>query len=281
MTTDAKPLRAALPPRVAGGAPWLRHAAVPAVQITIAAVVIALWQFGADAHLVNGQLFGTPAGIAAAAHRTFADGSMAADTTATVYETVTGFILGTLLGSAAGLMLWYSRFVARVVEPAAVAFNGIPKIALGPLIIIWLGAGVESKIVLAFVSTLVVAFLAAYGATREVDADLVTLLRSIGASRWQIFRKLLLPSAMPFMFSAMRINVGFALVGAVVGEYLGSAAGLGYRIHQAEGVFDTVGVFSGMLILTIFVIAVDAVVSLIEARFLVWRPDAGGRPDAA
>jgi NitT/TauT family transport system permease protein len=268
MTTEAKPLGAAVSRRPTAGAPWLRHAAVPAVQLAIAAVVIAIWQFGADAHLVNGQLFGTPAGIAAAAHRTFADGSMASDTTTTVYETVTGFILGTLLGSAGGLMLWYSRFAARVVEPAAVAFNGIPKIALGPLIIIWLGAGMESKIVLAFVSTLVVAFLAAYGATREVDADLVTLLRSIGASRWQIFRKLLLPSAMPFMFAAMRINVGFALVGAVVGEFISSQRGVGHAVFVAGNLFDLNTVWLGILELSIVAAIMYALLARAE-RLLV------------
>jgi NitT/TauT family transport system permease protein len=154
------------------------------------------------------------------------------------------------------------------VEPAAVAFNGIPKIALGPLIIIWLGAGVESKIVLAFVSTLVVAFLAAYGATREVDGDLVTLLRSIGASRWQIFRKLLLPSAMPFMFAAMRINVGFALVGAVVGEFISSQRGVGHAVFVAGNLFDLNTVWLGILELSIVAAIMYALLARCE-RFLV------------
>ncbi|HYZ14958.1 MAG TPA: ABC transporter permease subunit, partial [Candidatus Acidoferrum sp.] len=220
MTTDAKQIVIAVIPRRSVAAPlWLRKAAVPAVQLAILALVIGVWQYGAAVHAINGQLFGTPSGIVDAARRTIADGSLLTDTSLTVYETLAGFILGTLLGSVLGLGLWYSRFLAKVVEPAAVAFNGVPKIALGPLLIIWLGAGTESKIVLAFVSTFVVALLAAYGATRQVDGDLVTLLRSVGASRWQIFRKLLIPSAMPAMFGAMRINVGFALVGAVVGEF--------------------------------------------------------------
>jgi NitT/TauT family transport system permease protein len=268
MTTDANPMRVALPRRAVARPAWLRHAAVPAAQLAIVAVAVTLWQLGSDAHLVNGQLFGTPAGIAASAQRTFADGSMAVDTSATVYETVTGFVLGTLLGSTLGLMLWYSRFVASVVEPAAVAFNGVPKIALGPLIIIWLGAGVESKIVLAFVSTLVVAFLAAYGATREVDADLVTLLRSIGASRWQIFRKLLLPSAMPFMFAAMRINVGFALVGAVVGEFISSQHGVGHAVFVSGNLFDLNTVWLGIFELSIVAAIMYAILARCE-RLLV------------
>jgi NitT/TauT family transport system permease protein len=252
MTSEAKPFAAVTRPRSnATSASWLRRAGVPAVQVVILAAVLGMWQLGADAHLVNGQLFGTPAGILEAARRTIADGSLFTDTGLTVYETLSGFILGTLLGSVVGLALWYSRFVARVVEPAAVAFNGVPKIALGPLLIIWLGAGTESKIVLAFVSTFVVALLASYGATREVDRDLVTLLRSVGASRWQIFRKLLVPSAMPTMFAAMRINVGFALVGAVVGEFISSQHGIGHAVFVAGNLFDLNTVWLGIVVLSL------------------------------
>ncbi len=269
MSIEAKRLAPTAIPQAAGTSmPWLRRAAVPAVQLAVAAIVIALWQLGSDAHLVNGQLFGTPSGILAAAQRTIADGSLATDTWVTVYETVTGFVLGTLIGSIAGLLLWYSRFLANVIEPAAVAFNGVPKIALGPLIIIWLGAGTESKIVLAFVSTLVVAFLAAYGATRQVDRDLVTLLRSIGATRWQIFRKLLVPSAMPFMFSAMRINVGFALVGAVVGEFISSQHGIGHAVFVAGNLFDLNTVWLGIFVLSIVAAIMYALLAQAE-RLLV------------
>src|SRR5581483_11757931 len=132
-----------------------------------------------------------------------------------------------------GLALWYSPFAARVIEPLAVAFNGVPKIALGPLIIIWIGAGIASKIVLAFVSTFIVALLAAYAAAREVDPDLITLLRSFGANRALVFRKLLLPSSLPYIFATMRIKVGFALVGAVAGEFISSQNGLGHAIFVA------------------------------------------------
>jgi NitT/TauT family transport system permease protein len=269
MTTDAKSLLVASIPRGPAKAPvWLRKAAVPAVQLALLAIVIALWQYGAAVHAINGQLFGTPSGIVDAARRTIADGSLLTDTGLTVYETLAGFVLGTLLGSVLGLGLWYSRFLANVVEPAAVAFNGVPKIALGPLIIIWLGAGTESKIVLAFVSTFVVALLAAYGATREVDRDLVTLLRSVGASRWQIFRKLLVPSALPTMFGAMRINVGFALVGAVVGEFISSQHGIGHAVFVAGNLFDLNTVWLGIIVLSLVAAVMYNFLALAE-RMLV------------
>ena len=267
MTAEATVV-VARPQRRAPNLDILRKAAVPAVQAAALITVIALWQLGANAHLINGQLFGTPSGIVAAAQRTLADGSLLTDTGLTIYETIAGFILGTIIGSAGGLALWYSPFLARVIEPAAVAFNGIPKIALGPLIIIWLGSGTGSKIVLAFVSTLVVAFLAAYGATREVDRDLVTLLRSVGATRWQVFRKLLMPSAMPLIFSAMRINVGFALVGAVVGEFISSAHGIGHAIFVAGNLFDLNTVWLGIVVLSIVAAVMYSVLALFE-RMLV------------
>ena len=248
-----------------------RGFAVPAVQVGILALIVGLWQWGASAHAINGSLFGSPAGIAASAARTWSDGSLLTDTALTLWETVAGFVLGTVLGSVAGLGLWYTPFLARVIEPAAVAINGVPKIAMGPLIIIWLGAGVESKIVLAFVSTAIVAFLAAYAAAREVDRDLVTLLRSMGATRAQTFRTLLVPGALPLIFSAMRINVGFALVGAVVGEFIASAHGLGHAVFVAGNMFDLNTVWLGIIVLSLIAAVLYAVLGAAERALVKGR----------
>jgi NitT/TauT family transport system permease protein len=246
----------------------LRGLAVYGVQAGLFAVVIVLWQIGANTHAINGQLFGSPLGIASAFARTWADGSLLTDSGLTLWEALAGFVLGTVLGSAGGLALWYTRFLARVVEPLVVAFNGIPKIAMGPLIIIWLGSGLESKIVLAFVSTAAVAFLAAYSAAREIDPDLITLLRSIGATRAQMFRLLLVPGSLPLMFSAMRINVGFALVGAVVGEFIASSHGLGHAIFVAGNLFDLNTVWLGLIVLSLIAAAMYAALGSLE-RVLV------------
>lgn len=267
MSVEAVAIDAALAPRIKrpGGSAAL---AVYGVQLLALAIVVALWQWGANVHAINGQLFGSPAGIVSSLQRTWSDGSLVTDSGLTLWEALSGFVAGTLLGSAGGLALWYTPFLARVIEPVAVAFNGLPKIAMGPLIIIWLGAGIESKIVLAFVSTAVVAFLAAYSAAREVDRDLVTLVRSIGATRVQTFRLLLVPGSLPLMFSAMRINVGFALVGAVVGEFIASAHGIGHAIFVAGNLFDLNTVWLGIIVLSLIAAVMYAALGSLE-RVLV------------
>jgi NitT/TauT family transport system permease protein len=241
---------------------------VAATHVALVAAAIALWQIAAARGWINGHLFGSPAGVVASAARMWSDGSLVADTALTAGETVAGFVLGTLLGTFVGLVLWASRFAARVVDPIAVAFNAVPKIALGPMIIIWLGAGVSSKIALAFVSTAVVALLAAYAATREIDPDLLTLFRCFGASRAQTFGKLVLPAALPLVFGAMRINVGFALVGAVVGEFISSQAGIGHDVFVAGNLFDLNTVWVGIFALSLIAAVMYGAIGVIE-RLLI------------
>jgi NitT/TauT family transport system permease protein len=234
------------------------------VQAALIAAFLAAWEVAASKHWVNGQFFGSPSGIVTSLLRSINDGSLMRDAGLTVYETIAGFVLGTIVGTVIGLLLWYSRFAARVIEPIAVAMNGIPKIALAPLIIIWLGAGTTSKIVLAFASTAVVAFLAAYGGTREIDADLVTLLRTFGASRVQTFVKLIVPASLPWIFSAMRINVGFALVGSIAGEFISSQYGIGHAIFVAGNLFDLNGVWLGIFELSLLAALMYAALGLLE-----------------
>jgi NitT/TauT family transport system permease protein len=234
------------------------------VQATLVVALLAVWELAASKHWINGQFFGSPSGIVVSLLRAIHDGTLWRDAGLTVYETIAGFVLGTLAGTAIGLLLWYSRFAALVIEPLAVAMNGIPKIALAPLIIIWLGAGMTSKIVLAFASTAVVAFLAAYGGTREIDADLVTLLRTFGASRFQTFFKLIVPASLPWIFSAMRINVGFALVGAIAGEFISSQYGIGHAIFVAGNLFDLDGVWLGIFELSLLAASMYAALGLLE-----------------
>ena len=241
---------------------------VLAVQVLGIVVAVTLWQLAASNNWINGTLFGSPAGILSSLQVTLQNGSLLTDTTVTVTETVYGFVLGTVLGTALGLGLWYSRFLASVIEPIAVAFNGIPKIALGPMIIIWIGSGMSSKIALAFVSTFIVALVGAYAASREVDPDLITLLRSFGASRAAIFTKLLFPSTLPLTFAAMRINVGFALVGAIAGEFISAQAGLGKTIFVAGNLFDLNTVWLYLIVLSIVAAIMYALVGIAE-RLLV------------
>lgn len=194
----------------------------------------------------------------------------------TSVETVLAFVIGTLAGIGFGFWLGLNPLASAILDPYIKAANALPRVVLAPIFAIWLGLGIWSKVALGFTLVFFIVFFNVYQGVREVSPVVLANARMLGADRRQLLRHVYLPSAMSWVFSSLHTAVGFALVGAVVGEYLGSAAGLGYRIHQAEGVFDTVGVFSGMLILAIFVVIIDGLVSALERRLLVWRPDGAG-----
>jgi NitT/TauT family transport system permease protein len=249
-----------------------------------AAVLIALlgfWHLGGRFGLLDPFFFATPIDVIVRTWHDLGTAEIYRHLWVTTIETLLAFAIGTVGGIVMGFWLGLAPLASLVLDPYIKAANALPRVVLAPIFALWLGLGIWSKVALGVSLVFFIVFFNVYQGIKEVSPIVLANARMLGASRRQLLTSVYLPSALSWVFSSLHTAVGFALVGAVVGEYLGSAAGLGYRIHQAEGVFDTVGVFSGMLILTLFVIAVDALVSLIEARFLVWRPDAGGRPDAA
>jgi NitT/TauT family transport system permease protein len=217
--------------------------------------------------------FATPLGVIVRTWRDFASGVIYHPLWITLVETLLAFIIGTVFGIVLGF--WFARtpLISAVFEPYLKAANAIPRVVLAPIFALWLGLGIWSKVALGVTLTFFIVFFNVYQGVKEVSPVVLANARMLGANPRQLLWDVYLPSALSWVFSSLHTAVGFALVGAVVGEYLGSAAGLGYRIAQAEGVFDTVGVFSGMLILTMFVILIDAVVSLVEKRLLNWRPE--------
>ena len=150
--------------------------------------------------------------------------------------------------------------------------NALPRVVLAPIFMLWLGLGIWSKVALGVTLVFFIVFFNVYQGVKEVSPVVLANARLMGMNERQLFRHVYWPSALSWMFSSLHTSVGFALVGAVVGEYLGSSAGLGYLIHQAEGVFDIAGVFAGMFVLAVFVLMIDWVVTRIEDRLLVWRP---------
>jgi NitT/TauT family transport system permease protein len=161
-----------------------------------------------------------------------------------------------------------------VFDPYLKMANALPRVVLAPIFMLWLGLGIWSKVALGVTLVFFIVFFNVYQGVKEVSPVVLANARMLGLNERQLFRHVYWPSALSWMFSSLHTSVGFALVGAVVGEYLGAAAGLGYLIHEAEGVFDVTGVFAGMAILAAFVLVVDAVVTQIEKALLVWRPEA-------
>ena len=190
----------------------------------------------------------------------------------TLLETVLAFVIGSAAGIFFGFTFARRELLAAVFDPYIKAANALPRVVLAPIFALWFGLGIWSKVALGFTLVFFIVFFNVYQGVREVSPTVLANARMLGMNERQLFRHVYWPAALTWMFSSLHTSVGFALVGAVVGEYLGSAAGLGYKIHEAESVFDVTGVFSGMVILTIFVIAIDSLVTLVEKRLLVWRP---------
>ncbi|TDT99658.1 NitT/TauT family transport system permease protein [Azorhizobium sp. AG788] len=235
-------------------------------QIALLLALLALWEAGVALGWLPVFLYGRPSGVIAKGWQLILSGELARDAALTAWEAIAGFAIGTVLGSAAGLTLWLFPTGAAVLRPYMIALNGLPKIALAPLIIVWFGIGLGSKIAIAAIITFIVALITAQQGAKEVDADLVKLMRSLGASRLRTWRTVIVPGAMPWIVSAFRLNVGFALIGAVVGEYIASKEGLGYMIYYAGVLYDLNAVWVGIAALMGVALAMYGVIDLIERR---------------
>ena len=192
----------------------------------------------------------------------------------TLLETVLAFGLGTAFGLACGLWLALSPLAAAIFDPYIKALNSMPRVILAPIFAVWFGLGVASKVALGITLVFFIVFFNVYQGVREVSPVVLDNARMLGADRRQLLRHVYLPSAMSWVFSSLHTSVGLAFVGAVVGEYLGSAKGVGYLILQAEGTFDINTVMAGILVLTGFALLLDAAVGHIERRLMKWQPRA-------
>jgi NitT/TauT family transport system permease protein len=244
--------------------------ALLARQVLLVAAIFGLWEWGVRSGFLPVYLYGQPSGVWAKAQALAATGELWRHTWVTAQEAVLGFLIGSGLGALTGLLLWLSPATAATVRPVMIAINGVPKIALAPLIIVWFGIGMEAKIAIAAILTFIVSLIATYAGTQEVDQDLVRLLRSLGATRLQTWRKVVAPATLPWIVSALRLNVGFALIGAVVGEYISAKEGLGYLVYFSGTLYDLNAVWTGIFALMILALLLDAVVTQVERR-VRWR----------
>ena len=250
------------------------------LQVLVAIVGLVLWQVFATVPIFGRTLlppffFSNPVDVGSQIVDWFRTGVIWKHLAITLWESILAFVTGSLGGAAVGF--WFARqpLVAAVFDPYVKMANALPRVVLAPIFALWLGLGIWSKVALGFTLVFFIVFFNVYQGVKEVSATVRDNARMLGMNERQLMRHVYWPSALSWMFSSLHTSVGFAVVGAVVGEYLGSAAGLGYLIQQAEGVFDVAGVFAGMFVLSIFVILIDLLVTMVERRLLVWRPDAG------
>jgi NitT/TauT family transport system permease protein len=216
--------------------------------------------------------FSTPLDVLARAFRLFATGEIWGHLWITLVETVLAFVIGAAGGILFGFLFARRELLAAVFDPYIKAANALPRVVLAPIFALWFGLGIWSKVALGVTLVFFIVFFNVYQGVREVSPTVLANAKMLGMNERQLMRHVYWPSALSWMFSSLHTSVGFAVVGAVVGEYLGSAAGLGYLILQAEGTFDIAGVFAGMFVLAVFVIVIDGIVTLAERRLLVWRP---------
>ncbi len=220
--------------------------------------------------------FGEPLKVLGRIWRWFAvDADIYSHLWVTLVETVLAFGIGSVAGLAGGLWLALSPMASALLEPYVKAMNAMPRIILAPIFAVWFGLGIASKVALGVTLVFFIVFFNVYQGVKEVSPVILANARMLGASPRQLLRHVYLPSATSWVFSSLHTSVGLAFVGAVVGEYLGSASGVGYLIHQAEGVFDINTVMAGILVLTGFALALDGAVGRLERRLMVWQPRSG------
>ncbi len=251
---------------------------VGATQAVLSLLFLALWELGVRWHAADASkgidqfFFSSPSQIGTTIAGWWKQGYIVNDVLTTMWETVLGFVVGGLIGVVLGVVLASNRFLGAVFEPLLVLLNSIPRVTLVPLFILWFGFTLMSKVVSAIVLVLFVVFFATYAGIKDVDPTLVANARVLGAKRLDIVRHVLVPSALTWIFASLRSAVGFALIGAVVAEYFGANAGVGYRIQYSEAQLNTSGVFGGLAILMVLVTLIDTFIRWVQRRLIVWKP---------
>jgi NitT/TauT family transport system permease protein len=268
---DTVPLKKARPRRNRKRSPFDTMLGRAVLQLLAVAIFFALWEIGVRVGYISAFLMGSPSGIFSMFWKLTLSGELLSDSWYTLFEAILGFIIGTIFGSLLGLALWYSVFVAKLVEPFIVAINSVPKIALAPIVVLWFGTGLISKVALAVSLTALVALIAAYQAAKDADTDLQSLMISMGADKHQVFWQAVVPSTLPSIIATFRINIGFGLVGAVVGEFISSQRGLGHMIFTASSLYDLNSVWVGLFTLMIMGFVLYYVIDIIERTSLPWK----------
>lgn len=234
-------------------------------------LIIGLWEAFARLDIIDPFIGSSPVRVAQTIARLYASGQLFMHIGITLYETIVGFMLGTAFGTAIAILLWWSPTLAHILDPYLVVLNALPKIALGPILIVWFGAGTGSIIVMALLVSLVVTIMTVFTGFNEITGEKQLLMRTLGATRLQIFSKVVFPASVPTIMNALKLSVGMSWVGVIVGEYLVSKAGLGYLIVYGGQVFKLDLVMSSITMLCVLAALMYYGVAYMEKRLVSWR----------
>ena len=241
-------------------------------RLAVLVVFLGLWQLVVAVGLVDAFWISTPALIAQELWHLLESGALANDVAVTIYEALVAFVISSALGIICGLLLARSPFWDDVLAPFVLALNSLPRVALAPLIILWFGIGVMAKVVTAFTLVFFILLVNTLGGAKNVDNDIITIARLMGASERDILWKVTFPSALPWIFTGLNLGLTYSLLGVIVAEILASNHGLGYLIAASAASFNTAGVFAGLITLAVVAWLFSLIMRKVEARLLRWKP---------
>ena len=239
---------------------------VRGTQILLVVGFFALWEIAAARGWINGFIFSQPTRIWAAVVRLASEGELWRHLGWTVGETVLGFSIGTAIGIVVAVLLWWSTFISKVMDPYIVVLNSVPKVALGPIFVVWLGTTITAVVAMAISVSIIVTIMMMHTGFKEVDPNQIKLVRTFGGTKGQVLRKVVIPASVPTMIAALKVNVGLSLVGTIVGEFLASKAGLGYLIIYGGQVFNMSLVMASVLLLLVVSVILYYAVTFLEER---------------
>jgi sulfonate transport system permease protein len=259
------------PASLAGGAPFSMHGVrVNGIRFAIIGGFFLLWEI-ASGRWIEPFLVSSPSRIFWALIGGFRDGDLLQHTWVTFEEIAIGFPVGAVSGIALGYAFGRSRILAEIFEPIIVALNGIPRTAVAPLFIVWLGIGLWSKVGVVFLLTFFLNFFNTYTGMRQMDHEYVDLASLMGVKGWKLSFKVIFPAISPYVFTGIRTSIPFAVIGAIVGEFVAATEGVGFFIRMSAGIFKTADVFVGIIVLMIMVIVLDKIAEAVERRALRWQ----------
>ena len=236
-------------------------------QLLIFSSFLFIWQYLSDNKIINSFIFSSPMKVIDTIIDLYKSNNLFSHIGITVYETMISFILGTIMGIIIAILLWWNKFIARVVDPYLTIINSLPKIALGPIIIIWVGASMKSIIVMALLISLIVTVMTVYNGFVGTDINKIRLVKSFKATKWQVFSKVVFPSNYKTIISSLKINISMSLIGVIMGEFLVSKSGIGYLIMYGSQVFNLNLVITGIIILCLVAALMYYGITYIEKKF--------------